>query len=124
AFKLLTSTALRSWHNMIVKGATMSMEAWDNKFKPNQDWNHAWGAVPANIISTKLMGIEPLKAGWSEFNIAPRPSSLARAEIKVPTIKGAIKMDFVNQANSFEMNVEVPANTSANVYLPYVKKGN
>lgn len=43
---------------MIRAGSTVLMEAWDNKFKPSQDWNHAWGAV-----SGKLMGVEPVELG-------------------------------------------------------------
>ena len=26
------------------------------KYKNNLDWNHAWGAVPANVIPRGLMG--------------------------------------------------------------------
>lgn len=122
ALSLMTSTGKRSWYNMIAQGATMSMEAWDNEFKPNQDWNHAWGSVPANIISRKLMGIEALTPGWSKFSIAPKLSWLDRAEIKVPTIKGDIKMSFVKKENSFEMNVDIPENTIANVSIPYDKR--
>ena len=44
--QLLTSTGERSWYNMIRKGSTITMEAWDNKYKPNQDWNHAWVQYP------------------------------------------------------------------------------
>lgn len=43
---LLSSTAERSWYNMIRAGSTVATEAWDNKYKPNQDWNHAWGQRP------------------------------------------------------------------------------
>src|SRR5690606_731899 len=35
---LLTSQSDRSWYNMIRAGSTITMEAWDNKYKPNQDW--------------------------------------------------------------------------------------
>ncbi len=28
---------------MVDTGATITWEAWDQKYKPNQDWNHAWG---------------------------------------------------------------------------------
>ena len=51
ALHMLTKTDDRSWYNMIRVGSTISLEAWDNKYKPNQDWNHAWGAAPANILS-------------------------------------------------------------------------
>ena len=61
ALHMLTKTDDRSWYNMIRVGSTISLEAWDNKYKPNQDWNHAWGAAPANIIPRRLMGVEPLR---------------------------------------------------------------
>ena len=66
----MTSDSLRSWMNMIRKGATMAMEAWDDTFKPNQDWNHPWGAAPANMIPRGLFGIRPLKPGFAEFEFA------------------------------------------------------
>jgi hypothetical protein len=27
------------------------MEAWDNKYKVNQDWNHIWGTAAGNVIA-------------------------------------------------------------------------
>ncbi|HEX7366600.1 MAG TPA: sulfatase-like hydrolase/transferase, partial [Pelobium sp.] len=59
ALSLMASTSDRSWYNMIRVGATMAMEAWDMKYKPNSDWNHAWGAVPANAIPRLMWGIQP-----------------------------------------------------------------
>ncbi|MDU0352623.1 trehalase family glycosidase [Paraglaciecola aquimarina] len=37
ALSLLTSKQKRSWFNMIRVGSTISLEAWDDEFKPNQD---------------------------------------------------------------------------------------
>jgi alpha-L-rhamnosidase len=54
--ELMTATHDRSWYNMIRVGSTITMEAWDMKYKPNSDWNHAWGAAPANIIPRHLWG--------------------------------------------------------------------
>src|SRR5690606_24731475 len=54
--ELMTATHDRSWYNMIKVGSTITMEAWDMKYKPNSDWNHAWGAAPANIIPRHLWG--------------------------------------------------------------------
>ena len=64
ALELMTSQAERSWYNMIRIGSTISLEAWDMKYKPNADWNHAWGATPANIIPRYLWGIRPKQAGF------------------------------------------------------------
>ncbi len=121
--KLLTSTEERSWYNMIRAGSTISMEAWDNKYKPNQDWNHAWGAVPANIIPRKLMGIEPLEPGFRKIRIKPQPATLACAEIKCPTIRGEVMVSFKNDpGKSFLLTVTIPANSTADVYLPLWSK--
>lgn len=121
-FALLTSKTDRSWYNMIRVGSTITLEAWDNKYKPNQDWNHAWGAAPANIISRKLMGIEPLSPGWSEFIVKPQIGNLEFARIKVPTIKGTINADYTQGKSSFHALINIPANTRAQVFLP-LKKG-
>lgn len=116
---LLSSTEERSWYNMIRIGSTISTEAWDNKYKPNQDWNHAWGAAPANLIPRKLMGIEPLEPGFKKIRIKPQPATLRQASIQVPTIRGEIKVSFENKTGErFEMEVEIPANTTAEIWLP------
>ncbi len=115
---LLNSQALRSWYNMIRAGSTITMEAWDNKYKPNQDWNHAWGAVPANIIPRKLMGIEPMAPGWVTCRIKPQLGDLPWAKIKVPTIKGDILAAYEQSPGRLMMKVTIPSNTTAQVVLP------
>ncbi len=121
--QLLSSTAERSWYNMIRVGSTISLEAWDNKYKPNQDWNHAWGAVPANAIPRKLMGVEPLEPGFRRIRIKPQPATLAHAELTMPTIRGDVKVSFSNTpGKKFETEIEIPANTVAEVWLPIPTK--
>ncbi len=115
ALKLLASTSKRSWYNMIRIGSTITTEAWDDVFKPNQDWNHAWGAAAANIISRKLMGVEPLTPGFARMRIKPQPASLTSASITVPTISGPVYVDY----NVGRLTVEIPANTEAEVWLPW-----
>lgn len=118
ALQLLTATNERSWWNMIKSGSTITMEAWDMKYKPNLDWNHAWGAVPANIIPRCLWGINPEEAGFSKFSIKPQFASLSNSEIKIPTIKGPIQAVYQGNNEHFTMKVEIPFNTKATIYLP------
>ena len=66
---------------MIRMGSTITTEAWDNVFKPNLDWNHAWGAAASNIIARQLMGIQPLTPGFSSISIKPQPGGLDNASI-------------------------------------------
>jgi arylsulfatase A-like enzyme len=111
ALELMTATHDRSWYNMIKVGSTITMEAWDMRYKPNSDWNHAWGAAPANIIPRYLWGIQPQTPGYSEAMIKPQMSSLKNSSIVVPTIKGQIKGEyqFVNQRYQ-KYKIELPAN--------------
>ncbi len=117
--QLLASTNERSWYNMIRMGSTITSEAWDNKYKPNQDWNHAWGATPANLIPRKIFGIEPIEAGSRKIRIKPQPGFLREASIVVPTIRGNIKVSFENvPQKSYLMKVTIPANSEAEVWVP------
>ena len=122
ALQLLTSTGERGWYNMLRTGSTVTLEAWDAKFKPNLDWNHAWGATPANIIPRQLMGIQPLEPGWKRMRIKPQPGKLAFASIQVPTILGAVKTKFEQGEGNFRMNVEIPSGTEAEIWLPLTGK--
>jgi hypothetical protein len=94
ALELMTSTSDRSWWNMIRSGTTVTMEAWDMKYKPNSDWNHAWGAAPGNIISRHLWGITPSKPGFASVEVKPQMSDLRHSHIKVPTMKGPIHAEY------------------------------
>ena len=121
--QLLSSVAERSWYNMIRAGSTVSLEAWDIKYKPNLDWNHAWGAVPANVIPRKLMGVEPLEPGFRKIRIKPQPSTLEHAELTAPTIRGNVNVSFSNAPGAkFELDIEIPANMVAEVWLPLLDK--
>ena len=115
ALSLLASTAKRSWYNMLRIGSTITTEAWDDIYKPNQDWNHAWGAAAANIITRRLMGVEPLEPGFRRIRIKPQPGSLEKASIRVPTIRGSVEVSFCEGI----LDVTIPANTEAEVWLPW-----
>jgi len=120
ALSLMASTAERSWAHMIYDvGSTITLEAWDNRFKPNQDWNHPWGAAPANIIPRHLMGVQPLEPAFGKISIKPQPGNLEWATLDMPTIKGTIHVDFEQKPGGFfKLNINIPANTTAKVYLP------
>jgi hypothetical protein len=123
ALAMLTKTDDRGWYNMIRVGSTISLEAWDNKYKPNQDWNHAWGAVPANVIPRKLMGVEPLTPGFGRARIKPRLDSLSWAAATIPTIRGEIEMEIRNIPGEYTLRVTIPANMEGELYLPRLGNG-
>ena len=117
AHALITAPGDRSWKHMVESGTTITWEAWDQRYKPNQDWNHAWGAAPANLLPNYVLGARALMPGWSRATIRPHPGPLAEAEGKVPTPRGPILISWKNAA-TFRLSLTVPAGMSAQVELP------
>ncbi|MBN2448761.1 MAG: family 78 glycoside hydrolase catalytic domain [Lentisphaeria bacterium] len=94
ALDLMTAEHDRGWLNMLRVGSSVTLEAWDHRYKNNLDWNHAWGAAPANIIPFHLVGVRPATPGFETARIAPRPGRLRRIEATVPTPRGPVCLEF------------------------------
>jgi len=121
ALERMTSKDIRSWYNMLRVGSTITLEAWDDRFKDNQDWNHAWGAAPGNIIPRYLLGVRPLEPGFRKVLIQPQPASLKTASGTIPTVRGPVKVSFRNEPTRlFELRTEIPVNMTATVGLPRI----
>ena len=119
ALSLMTATNDRSWWNMIKIGSTIALEAWDMKYKPNSDWNHAWGTAPANIVTRYMWGITPSKPGFAKVQIKPQLSNLTSGKIKAPTIKGAITAEYTAADNKHKLFViELPQGMKGDFVLP------
>ena len=113
AFGLLLSHGLRSYRNMLEKGATIAMEAWDDSLKPNQDWTHAWGAAPANLIPRCIAGIKPVEPGFRKFSVTPHPGPLREFYAKHPTPAGAIELEYRKGICALSVPAGLTAVTSA-----------
>lgn len=122
ALQLMINDTDRGWLNMIKKGSTISMEAWDDVYKTNQDWNHAWGAAPANIIPFQLMGIRSLLPGFSRAEIRPQIGSLTQAECKIPTVNGPISVKLNKNETEFVMDVDISNTIEGVLYIPLISK--
>ena len=119
AIGLMTRDEMRSWVNMMRAGSTVSLEAWDIRLKPNLDWNHAWGAAPANILPRFVLGVRPLTPGFGTILIRPQPGALTAAQGIVPTIRGPVMVSVRQKVGeSYKLTVEIPANTQARLELP------
>jgi hypothetical protein len=118
ALELLTSRDTRSWFNMIRSGSTITLEAWDQQFKPNLDWNHAWGAVPANVIPRYLVGVRPAEPGFKKIIVQPRPGNLKSFTAKVPTLRGPVHVRYSRHGQEIDLDVDVPGNATARIGLP------
>ena len=121
ALSLLSSDSLRSWYNMLRVGSTLTLEAWDDSFKPNQDWNHAWGAAPGNLLPFRLIGFQPLEPGCTRVRIHPQPASLKWARATVPTLLGPVHIR-LRTARSGQPRIRVRAPRGMTVELGEMEK--
>lgn len=117
AVDLLTSEGMYSWWNMIQLGAGTTMETWDPSLKSNTTYSHPAGASPTYLVPTGLFGIEPIEPGHHRFSVEPRPGGIDHAQLRLPTISGAVEAAFDHDDDRFVHDLEVPANTTAELTL-------
>lgn len=118
AMDLMMAPGDRSWRHMVESGTTITWEAWDQRYKPNQDWNHAWGAAPANLLPRYVLGVRPLEPGWKTVLVRPHPGKLSECTGKVPTPRGPVEVAWKQTDASFTVTVALPLGVGARVELP------
>ncbi len=117
ALALMMAPNDRSWKHMLDSGTTITWEAWDQSYKKNQDWNHAWGAAPANLLPRFVLGVQALAPGWNRASIRPNPGTLKNADGKVPTPRGPVFVRW-ESGGTFKLSLALPPGMSAQVQLP------
>ncbi len=123
ALDLMTADGDRSWMHMLDRGATITWEAWDQKYKPNQDWNHPWGAAPANLLPRFVLGAQTLQPGWAVARIRPHPGSLRSAGGRIPTPRGPIEVRWERNPQ-FRIEVRLPETMTGTLELPATEGSN
>jgi alpha-L-rhamnosidase len=124
AWRLATQTTQPSWGYMALHGATTLWERWDtDKRGPEMNSrNHfCFGAIAQWFYETiGGINIDPAKPGFKNVIIRPRPmGNLLWAHAKYPSLYGEIECNWrkPNQ-ESFELDLTIPANTTAQIHLP------
>jgi alpha-L-rhamnosidase len=128
AYELLNQESYPSWLYPVKKGATTIWERWDG-LKPDgsfQDagmnsFNHyAYGAI-GEWLYRVVAGIEldPAEPGYKHVLFQPQPGgglTYARATLDSPY--GLVASAWELTETDFRLNITVPPNTHATVYLP------
>ena len=140
AVKHFQSRKFPSWGYEVDQGATTIWEHWDsftkaNGFggmdgKQNASMNsfahYSFGAVCEWMIND-LAGIQSDGPGYEKIIIHPHPPNPGSDTEHTPihwvkahydSIHGRIASEWKRTKNKFELEVEIPANTTATIYLP------
>lgn len=94
AISLMASEDTSSWNNMMNTGSKLTTEAWDEYYKIDMDWNHAWSTAPVNIITRYLLGIRPSKPGCGVLEFEPKLTPFKSCKASVPVRGGRIQVEY------------------------------
>jgi alpha-L-rhamnosidase len=128
AYKLLLQENYPSWLYPVKKGATTIWERWDGQ-KPDgsfqsvgmNSFNHyAYGAI-GDWMYRAMVGIDTYEdgVGYKHIKIMPHiGGGFKHAKASLETYYGIVSCGWQLQANNCLMEVTIPVNTSATVYIP------
>ncbi|MDN4613731.1 family 78 glycoside hydrolase catalytic domain [Leifsonia sp. F6_8S_P_1B] len=126
AYRLLLERECPSWLYTVLSGGTTIWERWDSLLpdgtvNPGEmtSFNHyALGSV-ADWLHTTVAGIAPLEPGFRRLRFAPQPGGgLTRASRELETPYGRASVAWTLADGVFDLAVEVPTATTAEVVLP------
>jgi len=131
AFMLLNNRKYPSWLYPVLQGATTIWERWDGQ-KPDgtfQDvgmnsFNHyAYGAIGEWLYHHVAgIDIDPKNPGYKHIILAPHPGGgMTNVNAELLTLYGKVVSSWKFENEEFVYEVNIPANTSATVILPYAK---
>ncbi len=99
--------------------------AWYEMWKPGRGHSksHAWSAGPTALLSEKVLGVEPILAGWKQFKIKPYLGDLEWCEGVVPSVAGDIsvklkKLKKNKLVNGLQIKATIPLNTTSKIHVP------
>ena len=133
AYKLLLQETYPSWLYPVKMGATTIWERWDGQ-KPDStfqtpgmnSFNHyAYGAI-GDWMYRVVTGIDTYEEapGYKKIKIQPHlGSGLSEAAADYNTGYGLVKSHWKTEGKQLKMEVEIPANTTATVYVPATDAG-
>lgn len=126
AYRLLNNDTFPSWGYSIKNGATTIWERWDGWTEEKgfqtpgmNSFNHyAFGSIGRWLFGN-VAGIDTDGPGYKRIIIRPRPGGgLDYAKASYKSINGKIVSDWKIKGDKFTLNVTIPANTTATVYVP------
>jgi len=91
-YKKMIELIKEKWGFMIEKGATTFWETFPGfeKNRWTRSWCHAWSSAPTYFLSTYILGIKPLSAGFKKFTKKPNLAGLKFVKGKIPTPNGSL----------------------------------
>ncbi|MGH3296605.1 MAG: alpha-L-rhamnosidase C-terminal domain-containing protein, partial [Trebonia sp.] len=80
--------------------------------------SHGWASGPTPIMTSYVLGVQPVAPGYQTFTVDPHPGSLRWAQGAVPTPYGQITVRWERNGPRLSVTVAVPPRATAFITLP------
>jgi alpha-L-rhamnosidase len=129
AYKLVLNKTYPSWLQQVLWGSTTMWERWDG-WRPDKgfqdpgmnSFNHYWLGCVSEWLFTQAAGIDTDGPGFQRIVIHPEivspENGFSWVKATYRSIRGPITSAWKFAGGKFELNVTVPGNATASVYLP------
>ncbi len=120
AYTIAGQQSFPGWGYMVAQGATTLWETWaysDNVYSQNHPM---FGSV-SEWFYRSLLGINSTAPGFEKIIIKPQPAGdLSAATGSYFSVRGKIAVEWKKEDHQFTLNVTLPSNTTAEVWVPAV----
>ena len=118
AFRIANQKDYPGWGHMLENGATTLWESWEYpELYPSQ--NHPMFGSISEWFFRSLLGINPARPGFEQIIIKPQPAGdLTFANGSYRSVRGVIESNWRKEGESITLNVSIPGNTTAEVWVP------
>jgi hypothetical protein len=80
--------------------------------------NHAWCGGALTLLSQYGAGVAPETPGYETYHVLPQMGPLKKIKTTVPSVRGEIQLELLNESDAFVMNLTSPADTTAIIGIP------
>lgn len=129
AYKLVLNKTYPSWLQQVLWGSTTMWERWDG-WRPDKgfqdpgmnSFNHYWLGCVSEWLFTQAAGIDTEGDAFRHIIIRPEivkpPRGFTWVTARYDSIRGAISSKWKLDGDKFYLDVKVPANCTATVFMP------
>jgi len=129
AYKLVLNKTYPSWLQQVIWGSTTMWERWDG-WRPDKgfqdagmnSFNHYWLGCVSEWLITQAAGIDTDGPGFKRITIHPEfvspDKSFTWVKSGYHSLRGKIVSSWRQENGRIQLEVTIPGNTTATVYLP------
>ncbi len=120
AYKVLTQTTYPSWGSWLESDTDSAWESWEPL---TRSLNHYFLATYDEFFFTHLAGIRYVDDGYRRITVDPvLDFGLDYVKTKIKTPRGILRVEWKKTGGGYEIEIEIPDGTTANVKLGEMKK--